>query len=124
MKLTPFGLCVRKLRLELGLTLKTMADSLGVSSAYLSSIELGDKQLTAKIAEDTLQFFQGKISVGQLDELREASARSVDIVPVSSLGSDERVLVAAFARRLTDGAGVPDEVMKWLKREGKNGRSE
>jgi transcriptional regulator with XRE-family HTH domain len=124
MKLTPFGLCVRKLRLELGLTLKSMADALGVSSAYLSSIELGDKQLTAKIAEDAARFFQGKLTQAQLEELQDSAAKSVDIVPVSSLGNDEKVLVAAFARRLTDGAGVPDEVMKWLRREAKNGRSE
>ncbi|CAM2158402.1 Helix-turn-helix protein [Paraburkholderia tropica] len=124
MKLTPFGLCVRKLRLELGLTLKSMADALGVSSAYLSSIELGDKQLTAKIAEDTARFFQGKLTQAQLEELQDSAAKSVDIVPVSSLGNEEKVLVAAFARRLTDGAGVPDEVMKWLRREAKNGRSE
>lgn len=124
MKLTPFGLCVRKLRLELGLTLKSMADALGVSSAYLSSIELGDKQLTAKIAEDSLRFFQGRLSEEQLKELQDSAAKSVDIVPVSSLGGDEKVLVAAFARRLTEGAGVPDEVMNWLRREGKNGRSE
>ncbi|AOJ87477.1 hypothetical protein WS87_12720 [Burkholderia sp. MSMB0856] len=124
MKLTPFGLCVRKLRLELGLTLKSMADALGVSSAYLSSIELGDKQLTAKIAEDSLRFFQGRLSEEQLKELQDSAAKSVDIVPVSSLGGDEKVLVAAFARRLTEGAGVPDEVMNWLRREVKNGRSE
>ncbi|KVQ01848.1 hypothetical protein WJ96_33180 [Burkholderia ubonensis] len=124
MKLTPFGLCVRKLRLELGLTLKSMADALGVSSAYLSSIELGDKQLTAKIAEDSLRFFQGRLTQEQLKELQDSAAKSVDIVPVSSLGGDEKVLVAAFARRLTEGAGVPDEVMNWLRREGKNGRSE
>ena len=124
MKLTPFGLCVRKLRLELGLTLKSMADALGVSSAYLSSIELGDKQLTAKIAEDSLRFFQGKLTKEQLNELQDSAAKSVDIVPVSSLGGDEKVLVAAFARRLTEGAGVPDEVMNWLRREVKNGRSE
>ncbi|PQV50667.1 helix-turn-helix domain-containing protein [Paraburkholderia sp. BL21I4N1] len=123
MKLTPFGLYVRKLRLDLGLTLKTMADALAVSSAYLSSIELGDKQLTAKIAEDAVEFFQGRIGSNQIEELREAVARSVDIVPVSSLDSDEKVLVAAFARRLTEGAGVPNEVMNWLKREGKHGRS-
>ncbi|PHP88277.1 transcriptional regulator [Burkholderia sp. AU18528] len=124
MKLTPFGLCVRKLRLELGLTLKSMADALGVSSAYLSSIELGDKQLTAKIAEDSLRFFQGKLTKEQWNELQDSAAKSVDIVPVSSLGGDEKVLVAAFARRLTEGAGVPDEVMNWLRREVKNGRSE
>lgn len=123
MKLTPFGLYVRKLRLDLGLTLKAMADTLGVSSAYLSSIELGDKPLTAKIAEDAVEFFQDRITSNQIKELREAIARSVDIVPVSSLDSDEKVLVAAFARRLTEGAGIPNEVMNWLKREGKHGGS-
>jgi transcriptional regulator with XRE-family HTH domain len=123
MRLTPFGLCVRTLRLELGITLKSMADALGVSSAYLSSVELGDKQLTPKIMSDAESFFHAKIDETRLTELRDAAAKSIDTVPVANLESDEKVLVAAFARRLTEGAGVPDDVLKWLKKGGGSGRT-
>lgn len=121
MKLTPFGLCVRKIRLELGLTLKEMATAVSVSSAYLSSVELGEKTLNNKLLEDVIQFLEKKISAEQLEEVKVAGAHSMKIVPVSNLGVDDRGLVAAFARRLSDGQGVPPDVLKWLKGEIGNG---
>jgi transcriptional regulator with XRE-family HTH domain len=41
--MTPFGDRIRKLRAERGITLKEMADGLGVSSAYLSALEHGKR---------------------------------------------------------------------------------
>ncbi len=41
--MTPFGLKLRELRREHGLSLKAMADALGVSSAYLSALEHGHR---------------------------------------------------------------------------------
>lgn len=41
--MTPFGQRMRKLRLERGITLKSMANDLGVSSAYLSALEHGKR---------------------------------------------------------------------------------
>ncbi len=41
--MTPFGLRVRALRQARGLQLKHMAASLGVSSAYLSALERGER---------------------------------------------------------------------------------
>ncbi|MCG9095323.1 helix-turn-helix domain-containing protein [Laribacter hongkongensis] len=116
MKLTPLGLCVRQLRLELGLTLKTVAAVLGVSSAYLSAVELGDKQLTNKLADQILAYFAPMISKEKFNELQGACAASLDVVPISSLESEEKILVAAFARRLSEGHGVPDDVLNWLKK--------
>ncbi|ANN71568.1 helix-turn-helix domain-containing protein [Bordetella bronchialis] len=123
MKLTPFGLLVRTLRLEAGLTLKNMADALGVTSAYLSSIELGDRPLTEKIAGQAIEFFKERISTEKLDQLQAAVDKTTQSVPTAGLDSDDKVLVAAFARRLTEGAGVPDEVMNWLRKGDRSGRS-
>ncbi|MDE2227564.1 MAG: helix-turn-helix transcriptional regulator [Alphaproteobacteria bacterium] len=39
--MTPFGVKLRQLRAERGIRLKDMADSLGVSGAYLSALEHG-----------------------------------------------------------------------------------
>jgi transcriptional regulator with XRE-family HTH domain len=39
--MTPFGVKLRQIRAERGMTLKQMAESLGVSPAYLSSLEHG-----------------------------------------------------------------------------------
>ena len=41
--MTPFGDRMRKLRSERGVTLKEMADAIGVSSAYLSALEHGKR---------------------------------------------------------------------------------
>ena len=41
--MTPFGDQMRKLRSERGVTLKEMADAIGVSSAYLSALEHGKR---------------------------------------------------------------------------------
>ncbi len=122
MKLSAFGLCVRKLRLELGLTLREMAAALSVSSPYLSSIELGERTLTAKIAEAAIRYFEGKqVNAEQLAELREACDQSMKAVPVSTLDAEKRNLVAAFARRLSEGHGVPEDVMNYIKGGGQDG---
>jgi transcriptional regulator with XRE-family HTH domain len=44
--LTPFGKKVRKLRIDVGVTLKSMADAMGVTSSYLSAIETGKRAVT------------------------------------------------------------------------------
>lgn len=118
MKLTPFGLYVRKLRLDLGLTLKMMAAELSVTSAYLSAVELGEKALTRKLADQVLAFFMHKISSLQYSELRSACDESMKTVTVSSLSVDERSLVAAFARRIGEGQGVPKDVLDWITSGG------
>jgi transcriptional regulator with XRE-family HTH domain len=41
--MTPFGERMRKIRAERGVTLKEMADGIGVSSAYLSALEHGKR---------------------------------------------------------------------------------
>jgi transcriptional regulator with XRE-family HTH domain len=43
--MTPFGRRVRELRAERGITQKQMAADLGVSAAYLSALERGDRGL-------------------------------------------------------------------------------
>jgi transcriptional regulator with XRE-family HTH domain len=41
--MTPFGEKMRKLRAERGMTLRDMAENIGVSSAYLSALEHGKR---------------------------------------------------------------------------------
>lgn len=122
MKLSAFGLCVRKLRLELGLNLKGMAEALDLSSPYLSSIELGERALTEKIALAAVDFFK-KLGVDekQIEELQDACSQSMDAVPVAALGRENRSLVAAFARRLSEGQGVPPDVLKFINGGRVNG---
>jgi len=98
-----------------------MAAALGVSSAYMSSVELGEKALSNKMADQVLAFFAPKLSKTQYEELSAVCGESMKAVPVSALEASDRNLVAAFARRLSDGQGVPQDVLNWIKTGGLDG---
>ncbi|WP_088504417.1 helix-turn-helix domain-containing protein [Burkholderia ubonensis] len=124
MKLTPFGLTVRRFRLERGLTLKAMAEALGVTSAYLSAIELGDKKLSPEVGEKAVEYFATKVGAAEIAELQDAVGKSLEVLPMSNFDTEDRALLAAFARRLSDGQGVPDDVKRWLTKGAKNNGSD
>jgi transcriptional regulator with XRE-family HTH domain len=84
--MTPFGARVRELRRERGLLLKDMAAHLGVSSAYLSALERGDRgKPTWTLLQGVLQYF--RIIWDEADEL----LRLADL-------SDPKVRIDAAAR--------------------------
>ena len=101
MQLTPFGLCVRKLRLEVGCRLKDMADFIGCSSAYLSAIEVGKRPITDEVIDKTCEFFKAN-GVTNHDEIIRAADQSRRTICVDQLNMDERGVLAAFARRIPD----------------------
>lgn len=119
MKLTPFGEAVRVLRMKYGLSLKSMAEAMGISSAYLSSIEFGEKRLAQKHIDKALTFFEDKVSSDQLMEIRNAAEKSKQIIDTGEMSSDARGLVAAFARRLQEGSTPTPEIMNWLNKRPK-----
>jgi transcriptional regulator with XRE-family HTH domain len=96
--LTPFGKQVRKLRIDADVTLKEMADALGVSSAYLSGVETGDRPLSENMVQKAVGFFSGRGIAAT--ELRSIGDRMRTSVSVEALGEEEREVVAEFARRL------------------------
>lgn len=99
MKLTSFGRLVRKLRIELDLTLGEMAKEIGISTAYLSAMETGRRPVTEDVVASATKFFKRKgIDAG---ELRSVVDRQSTEVNVARLAADERALVAAFARKVT-----------------------
>lgn len=98
--MTPFGMFMRKLRLERGEMLKDIADALQVSSAYLSALEHGKKGAPNAEFVSTLENTL-KLNAAQRDELRRAvrdSATNLAIPPKSTpLGFET---AHAFARKL------------------------
>ncbi|MDM0090332.1 MULTISPECIES: helix-turn-helix transcriptional regulator [unclassified Variovorax] len=119
MKLTPFGETVRILRVRCGLSLKVMAEALGISSAHLSSIEFGEKRLLQKHVDLAIAFFEPRVSAAQVQELRTAAGQSMHIVDTGSMSADARGLVAAFARKLQEGSAPTPEMMSWLNNTSK-----
>ncbi len=73
--LTPFGARVRALRRERNLQLKHMAASLGVSSAYLSALERGERgRPTWALIQATIHYFG--VIWDEADELQHLAEMS------------------------------------------------
>ena len=96
--LTPFGKSVRKQRIDLGITLKKLAESLNKTSSYISAIETGKRSVTDDILEQIISFLNP--SAEKERELREAAEMSRSSVEVNLQGKNQNARQAAllFAR--------------------------
>ena len=83
--MTPFGVKLRQIRAERGMTLKKMAESLGVSSAYLSALEHGRRGRPAHPMVVAL-CAQLNIIWDEADELVALARRSHPRVTVDTAG--------------------------------------
>lgn len=103
MKLTPFGKLVRLHRLNLDVSLTTMSEKVGVSSAFASAVETGAKKIpagyTAKVAA-ALRL--DEIEIAELNNAAELSANEVVIPLGRATTRADRELVTMFARRFTN----------------------
>lgn len=57
-KLSTLGIYLRKQRLDLQMSLKQMADDINISSAMLSSIETGKREIKEDVAESLVQLLR------------------------------------------------------------------
>lgn len=110
--MTPFGLKLRALRKERGLTMVTMADGLGVSPAYLSALEHG------KRGRPTFVLLQGIIHIlgiiwDEADELIRLADLSDPRVTIDTAGLEPAATL--FANRLSrEIAGLEDRELASL----------
>jgi len=109
--LTPFGIAVRKLRLDKHLRLLDVAKLLDCSAAFLSAIETGRKSIPDGFVVAVARAM--KLSTEELATLRKAADRTRKHVSIEKLPENQREIVAAFARRLDK---VPPEMMAELKK--------
>jgi transcriptional regulator with XRE-family HTH domain len=94
---TPFGRRVRELRRERGLLLKDMAAHLGVSVAYLSALERGERgKPTWTLLQGVLQYF--RIIWDEADELLRLADLSEPKVRIDASGCDPDTVL--FLNRL------------------------
>lgn len=95
MGLTTFGETVRAARRQTKQTLKTMADTLGTSPAFLSAIETGRSKVPMDFVERIEDFFQ---SLGYpVHDLKQKAMVSNENVSLSGLSLQQQMLVAGFA---------------------------
>jgi transcriptional regulator with XRE-family HTH domain len=103
--MTPFGDRMRKLRAERGITLKQMADGLGVSSAYLSALEHGKRGRPGwHLIQRILSFFN--IIWDDAEEVVRLARISHPRITIDTSGLTPRA--TELANRLADDIGRLD----------------
>lgn len=97
--LTEFGKAIRKIRIDNGHILKDMADALGVSSSYLSAVEVGKKNVPQDFVDRIAKIYH--IADEQESELRQAAQLSVRNIkiPLDGMPTQKIDLALTFARR-------------------------
>ncbi len=97
--MTPFGVRMRKLRSERGLTLKQMAGDIGVSSAYLSALEHGKRGRPGwHLVQRIITYFN--IIWDDAEDVARLARISHPRVVIDTAGLDARA--TEFANRLAD----------------------
>lgn len=104
--MTPFGEAVRRMRSERGISQKKMAESIGVSAAYLSALEHGHRgQPSWELVQRIIGFFN--IIWDEAEELQRLASLSHPRVTIDTAGLSPRA--TALANRLSDRIADLDE---------------
>lgn len=100
--LSEYGKTIRKIRLDKGLTMATMAKTVGYTTAYLSVIEQGKRKIPKNLTQDIINHCE--LSNEQAAELQKAehlSRKSIEI-DLSNVAPDKKTLVLSLACKLND----------------------
>lgn len=101
--LTKFGQLMRTIRNEHGMKMGEMANNVGVTPSYLSSIETGKRQITDDLVLKVIDYFD-RIAIDFSEEaIRDAAALSKSnhkIMLGKNASATQQEAVAMFARRL------------------------
>lgn len=98
--LSNYGKILRKIRIDKGLTMAQMAKAIGITSAYLSTIERGKRNIPKSLTQNVINHY--KLSNEQVAELQEAEYLSMDSfeIDLSDVDLDKKTLVFAIAKNL------------------------
>jgi transcriptional regulator with XRE-family HTH domain len=109
-KLTPFGIALRKLRIDHEMRLFDLAEKLGKSTAMLSAIETGRKPIPDGFVVAVSRAMD--LTTDELRALRSAKDKTLKEVRVDHLASDQREMIAVLARSIDD---IPAAVLEQLR---------
>ena len=95
--LTPFGKAIKILRMDAGISQKEMAQDLGVSSTFLSNMEMGRKKINPDWVEKISEYFhrRGAPVPSNLPEMADATN---GFVSLAGLSLEHQFLVSRMAR--------------------------
>lgn len=98
--LTQFGKECRKIRIDCGEILRDMADKLNVTSAYLSAVETGKRNVPEQWPDVIAQLYG--LNEAEKEELRKKAINSQTSIrlEVNKMEDNQRDLAVAFARKL------------------------
>lgn len=92
--MTPFGQAVRKLRAERNISQKQMAADLGVSAAYLSALEHGNRSEPSwQMVQRIIGYFN--IIWDEAEELQALALLSKPQISISTRNLDSRAIILA-----------------------------
>jgi HTH-type transcriptional regulator, competence development regulator len=112
--LTPFGTAARKIRIDRSETLGDMADALGISAAFLSSVETGKRNIPDDLVDQIVRYFD--LNGAEAQEMRRLAAESRNTIKLKPTEKNRHV-ATAFARKFEqlDKAQI-DEILKVLNK--------
>ena len=112
--LTSFGVALRKLRLDYGEILKTMAEKLEISSSYLSAIEVGKRNIPNDLIERLGNLYN--LNANKIRELELAKLESQNevVLGLRDVSFGKREVALLFARRFDDLDELTTEKIKSL----------
>ena len=113
--MTPFGLKIRELRRERNITLKKMSEDLGVSSAYFSALEHGNRgRPSSGLVQQVCGYFD--LIWDDAEELRRLAQLSHPriVVDTTSLSPKATELANTLAENIKD---LDDETIDWVLAE-------
>lgn len=95
-----YGKTLRKIRIDKGLTLAQMAQAVGITSAYLSTIERGNRKIPKNLTQNIIGHYE--LSNEQVAELQKAELQSMDSLEIelSAVGLHKKTLVLSLAKNL------------------------
>lgn len=96
--LTPFGKALRKLRLDLNISLKDMAEKLNVSSSFLSAVETGKKKIPQNFLKKIITSY--KLPRKNVWELSDAKYESELTFIVTAKNVLEKKLIIKYIEYL------------------------
>lgn len=105
--ITEFGKALRKLRIDHGEILKTMAEKLNMTSSYLSAIECGKRNIPSDLIGKLASIYD--LTEEEQEILSEAHDKSLNSIEIelSTNNACKRDLALQFARKFDD---IDDEL--------------
>lgn len=109
---TELGKFLRHLRIDMNENLKEMSERLGVSSAFLSSIESGKKKIPSNIKIKLIEEYSlTELQIANLDEAISLSMNSVSI-NLENASLEKQKIGVLFARSFEE---MDDEQIKKIQ---------